>query len=105
MKNINYIWHMIDGTRCYQAMSDLEQRRWQKAVIDQGILFLQQMNPLLNGKYWTFGEFIVQSFVWSQTKEGHEYWSEISKKYVLHDILSPHKKWDKNYWNKPPNIL
>lgn len=93
---------MIDGTRCYQAMSDLEQRRWQKAVITEQSTTI---DFLLNGKYWTFGEFIVQSFVWSQTKEGHEYWSEISKKYVLHDILSPHKKWDKNYWNKPPNIL
>ena len=93
---------MIDGTRCYQAMSDLEQRRWQKAVITEQSTTI---DFLLNRKYWTFGEFIVQSFVWSQTKEGHEYWSEISKKYVLHDILSPHKKWDKNYWNKPPNIL
>lgn len=88
---------MIDGTRCYQAMSDLEQRRWQKAVIDQGMT----MNPLLNGKYWTFREFIGQSFLWDQTNQGHDYWYRISKKYVLHDILSPQKKLG----NKPPDIL
>lgn len=88
---------MIDGTRCYQAMSDLEQRRWQKAVIDQGMT----MNPLLNGKYWTFGEFIGQSFIWGNTNQGHDYWYGISKKYTLHDIMSPQKR----FINKPPNIF
>jgi hypothetical protein len=91
---------MIDGTRCYQAMSDLEQRRWQKAVITEQSTTI---DFLLNRKYWTFGEFIVQSFIWSQTKEGHEYWSEISKKYVLHDILSPHKNFSLTRPLKPFN--
>jgi hypothetical protein len=89
---------MIDGYRCYQAMSDLEQRRWQRLVV-------YRVNFMLNKQWNTFEDFIVNSFTWSETKEGHEYWDGISKKYVLHDILSPQKKLGKNFWDKPPNIL
>ncbi|MBW2472141.1 MAG: hypothetical protein JRE18_08690 [Deltaproteobacteria bacterium] len=85
---------MIDGTRCYNIMTELEQRRWQGAVIYGG-----GINYVLNKKYATFKEFLELSFVWSDTKEGHDYWEEISKKYILHDILSPPKKFNNL---KPP---
>ena len=85
---------MIDGTKCYSVMTELEQRRWQGAVIHGG-----GINYILNKKYATFKDFLGESFVWGDTKEGHEYWEEISKKYILHDILSPPKKFSS--W-KPP---
>ena len=87
---------MIDGTRCYQAMTELEQRRWQKIVIlGQG----GGINYILNRKYNTFKEFLEASFVWDDTKEGYEYWEEVSKKYILHDILSPPKRFSS--WGPP----
>jgi len=85
---------MIDGTKCYSVMTELEQRRWQGAVIHGG-----GINFILNKKYNTFKEFLETSFIWGNTKEGYEYWEEISKKYILHDILSPPKKFTK--WNRP----
>ena len=85
---------MIDGTKCYSVMTELEQRRWQGAVIYAG-----GINYLLIKKYTTFKEFLETSFIWGNTKEGYEYWEEISKKYILHDILSPPKKFSS--W-KPP---
>ena len=91
---------MIDGTRCYNVMSELEQRRWQGAVIYEG-----GINYMLNKQWHTFEDFIVNSFIWAETKEGTEYWDVISKKYILHDTLSPQKKLGKNFWDKPPDIL
>ena len=92
---------MIDGTRCYNVMSELEQRRWQGAVIySEG-----GMNYMLNKQWHTFEDFIVNSFIWAETKEGTEYWDVISKKYILHDTLSPQKKMGKNFWDKPPDIF
>jgi len=85
---------MIDGTKCYSVMTELEQRRWQGAVIYAG-----GINYLLIKKYTTFKEFLETSFIWGNTKEGYEYWEEISKKYILHDILSPPKKFNNL---KPP---
>ena len=85
---------MIDGTRCYQAMTELEQRRWQGAVIYSG-----GINHLLNKKFDTFKDFMEESFIWGNTKEGHQYWEEISEKYILHDMLSPNKKFSNL---KPP---
>jgi hypothetical protein len=81
---------MIDGNRCYSVMSELEQRRWQKAVINEQFT---NINFLLNQKYWTFEEFIGQSFVWEATNQGHDYWEGISKKYIVHDMLSPQKRF------------
>ena len=43
---------MIDGTKCYSVMTELEQRRWQGAVIHGG-----GINFILNKKYNTFKEF------------------------------------------------
>jgi len=91
---------MIDGTRCYNVMSELEQRRWQGAVIYEG-----GINYMLNKQWHTFEDFIVNSFIWAETKEGTEYWDVISKKYILHDTLSPQKKMGKNFWDKPPDIF
>ena len=81
---------MIDGNRCYGVMSELEQRRWQKAVINEQFT---NINFLLNQKYWTFEEFIGHSFVWAATNQGHDYWEGISKKYIVHDMLSPQKRF------------
>lgn len=33
--------------------------------------------PLIEFNYYSFGDFIMQAFVWSDTPEGHEYWSNI----------------------------
>jgi hypothetical protein len=89
---------MIDGTRCYGVMSQLEQRRWQKAVITEQFTTI---DFLLNRKYWTFEEFIGHSFVWVNTNRGHDYWEFISKKYIVHDILSPQKRFGDGMPLKP----
>lgn len=82
---------MIDGGRCYAAMSPLEQRRWQKAVNKEPI----SANFLFNQKFWTFQEFIVYSFTWCETKEGYDYWDWVSNRYILHDLLTPQPRWFK----------
>ena len=85
---------MIDGWRCYEAMNGLEKRRWWKNAKGN-------INDLLNGKWNGFAEFIVSSFVWGSTKEGHDYWVEIAEKYVIHDTLSPHKGFGYRSPRKP----
>lgn len=85
---------MVDGNRCYSIMSDLEKRRWQKAVIKDN----NNNQVLLNGKYWTFKEFIACSFFWLESKDGHDYWEWVSNKYIVHDLLQPQPR----YINPPP---
>jgi hypothetical protein len=89
---------MIDGTKCYSVMNDTEKLRWNHEVLRGGNAF---MSFLLNKKYYTFGEFIGWSFLWAETKHGHDYWQGVSTKYVLHDILSPPNKFN----SKPPEIF
>jgi len=55
---------MIDGTKCYNIMTELEQRRWQGAVIYAG-----GINYILNKKYATFKDFLEASFIWGNTTE------------------------------------
>lgn len=80
---------MIDGGRCYAAMSPLEQRRWQKVVNKEVVA----NSFLFNEKFWTFQEFIMTSFVWFKSKEGHDYWEWVSNRYILHDLLTPQPRW------------
>ena len=85
---------MIDGWRCYEAMNELEKRRWWKNAKGNRTVFL-------NGSWDNFAEFISASFVWEHTKEGQDYWREIAEKYKLHDTLSPHRRFDYRSPRKP----
>lgn len=84
-EKVNYIWYMVGGYRCYSVMSSLEQRRWQRNVHDT--------NKLLNANYWTFSDFIIDSFFWNQTREGFQYWDQVADKYILHDLLTPQPRY------------
>ena len=77
---------MVTGEQCYGAMSDLEQRRWQRNVIKHSDV---PSNTLLGMRYYNFCDFIEMSFDWSDTKEGTQYWGTICEKYKLHDQLNP----------------
>jgi hypothetical protein len=85
---------MINGWRCYEAMNELEKRRWWKNAKGN-------CTVLLNDKWDDFAQFISASFVWEHTKEGQDYWREIAEKYKLHDTLSPHKKFGYRSPRKP----
>jgi hypothetical protein len=78
---------MIDGYRCYGSMSPLEQRRWQRNT------FHTNTKRVLMGEYWTFTDFMIDSFIWSDTKEGFDYWCRVSEKYILHDLLTPQPRY------------
>jgi len=88
---------MIEGYRCYMAMTELEKRRWQKNVHRES----RGVVTLLEEKWDSFDEFISGSFVWGHTNEGHDYWDEVSKRYILHDTLSPHKSFSSKGPPKP----
>ena len=83
---------MIDGWRCYELMNELEKRRWWKNAKGN-------CTVILHRRWDSFAEFIGSSFVWGETKEGHDYWDDVSRKYIAHDILSPHKKFG---YRSPP---
>ena len=87
---------MIDGSRCYAAMSELEKTRWRK---ETGIGSYSKF--CMDRQYDTFEDFIKASFLWSGTKLGHDYWEFVSKRYVLHDILSPVKNFNHDKPRKP----
>ena len=89
---------MISGYRCYQAMTELEQRRWQRNTNREP----NNSVGYMIGRGWdSFYDFISTSFIWSHTKEGSDYWNEVSKKYILHDTLSPPKSFSRNEPPKP----
>jgi hypothetical protein len=90
----------ITGYDCYQAMSELEQRRWQLNVIKRGS-DLVPSNTLLGLSYHNFCDFIEASFGWANTKEGTEYWATICEKYKLHDQLNP----GQYFKTKPPKTF
>jgi len=92
---------MIDGTRCFSVMTETEKVKWEYSVLRLNERVRGYMNFLLNRKYHTFEEFIALSFPWENTKEGYDYWMAVSERYVLHDTLSPQKK----FINKPPEII
>ena len=92
---------MIDGGRCFSVMTETEKVKWESSVLRLNERDRGYMNFLLNRKYHTFDEFIALSFPWEKTKEGYEYWQALSERYVLHDTLSPQKKFN----NKPPEII
>ena len=83
---IKYKYRRISGYDCYQVMSELEQRRWQREVIKRVDV---PSNALLGMKYHNFCDFIGSSFNWDYTKQGTEYWASICEKYKLHDQLNP----------------
>jgi hypothetical protein len=56
---------MVTGYKCYKVMSDLEQRRWQRACRGNQTF-------LLNKNYHNFCDFIEASFSWNQTKQGNQ---------------------------------
>ena len=89
---------MISGYRCYQAMTELEQRRWQRNTNNE---IGNSVGTMLKSDWYDFDDFISASFVWSNTKEGSIYWEEISQKYILHDTLSPHKSFSSKGPPKP----
>jgi hypothetical protein len=80
---------MVTGYDCYKAMTELEQRRWQREVIKHFNVGSTPPNTLLEMRYITFSHFIKSSFIWSETKHGTKYWVNISEKYKLHDQLNP----------------
>lgn len=83
----------LDGWRCYGAMTALEQRRWRNALyaeaertgMDKKVFY----KLTLDAHWETFERFIVNSFIWSHTKEGSDYWIWVANKYILHDLLTP----------------
>ena len=85
---------MVTGYKCYKAMSELEQRRWQRACRGNQTF-------LLNKNYHNFCDFIEASFSWNQTKEGFEYWATLCEKYKLHDQLNP----SPHFKTKPPKTF
>jgi hypothetical protein len=87
---------MVDGYRCYSLMSSLERNRWNKAVTKSITKIPNSF--LLNEKYWTFEDFIGNSFIWSETKEGDDYWLWVSKKYVVHDLLWIQPRWKNKFF-------
>ncbi len=89
---------MVTGEECYKAMTELEQRRWQRNVIKQ---YSVPSNTLFVIKYYNFCDFIESSFDWSATKEGTEYWATICDKYKLHDQLNP----SPHFKTKPPKTF
>ena len=94
---------MVSGEECYQAMSELEQRRWQREVIKQRDLKDVGLpsSILLGMRYHNFCDFIEAGFQWSETKEGTEYWATVCEKYKLHDQLNP----GQYFKTKPPNTF
>ena len=94
---------MVSGEECYQAMSELEQRRWQREVIKQRDLKDVGLpsSILLGMRYHNFCDFIEAGFQWSETKEGTEYWATVCEKYILHDQLNP----GQYFKTKPPNTF
>jgi hypothetical protein len=89
---------MVTGYNCYKAMSELEQRRWQREVIKRADV---PSNTLLGMRYHNFCDFIEAGFQWSETKHGTEYWATICEKYKLHDLLNP----GPYYKTKPPKTF
>lgn len=87
---------MIDGTRCYAAMTSVEQTRWRKETGGG-----DYSKFLMDRKYENFEEFIKASFIWDRTKHGMDYWEYISKKYILHDMLSPKMSFKGSNVRKP----
>tara|TARA_B100001057_G_scaffold498559_1_gene605936 strand:- start:1293 stop:1562 length:270 start_codon:yes stop_codon:yes gene_type:complete len=89
---------MVTGEECYKAMSELEQRRWQRNVIKHSDV---PINYFMGKWYHNFCDFIKMSFGWGQTKEGIEYWSTVCEKYKLHDQLNP----SPHFTTKPPKTF
>ena len=89
---------MVTGEECYKAMSELEQRRWQRNVIKHSDV---PINHFMGKWYHNFCDFIEMSFGWGQTKEGIEYWATICEKYKLHDQLNP----SPHFKTKPPKTF
>jgi len=89
---------MVTGVECYRAMSELEQRRWQRNVIKHSPV---PSNTLFGMRYYNFCDFIESSFDWSITKEGTEYWATVCEKYKLHDQLNP----SPHFKTKPPKTF
>ncbi len=89
---------MISGYRCYQSMTELEQRRWQRNTNKQ---VNNSVGYMLGVEWDNFDEFIGSSFIWGDTNEGAEYWRTISQKYILHDTLSPLKSFSSKGPPKP----
>ena len=89
---------IVTGYNCYKAMTELEQRRWQRNVIKHSPV---PSNTLFGMRYYNFCDFIESSFDWSITKEGTEYWVTVCEKYKLHDQLNP----GQYFKTKPPNTF
>jgi hypothetical protein len=85
---------IVTGYDCYKAMTELEQRRWQRACRGNQTF-------LLNKNYHNFCDFIEASFSWNQTKQGVEYWATVCEKYKLHDQLNPSPRFK----TKPPKTF
>jgi hypothetical protein len=92
---------MVTGYDCYRAMTELEQRRWQREVIKHFNVGNTPPNTLLGMSYHNFCDFIESSFTWSETKEGAEYWSTVCETYKLHDLLNP----GQYFKTKPPKTF
>lgn len=94
---------MVTGYDCYRAMTELEQRRWQREVIKHNNFKVGGLtsNVLLGMSYHNFCDFIESSFTWSETKEGAEYWATVCETYKLHDLLNP----GQYFKTKPPKTF
>jgi len=88
---------MYRGYECYRAMSDMEQIRWKNNVVKAKL----SISHTLLKDYYNFIDFVESSFVWSETKQGNEYWANIAERYKLHDLLTP----TKNFTTKPPKTF
>jgi len=91
---------MVTGYDCYRAMSELEQRRWQREVL-KFVKINTGYKHLLDSNYHNFCDFIESSFNWNNTKHGTWYWANICDKYKLHDQLIP----GEYFKTKPPKTF
>ena len=64
------------GKEFYEYLSGNERVLWDRNV--EHHLY----DTLLYNDYVSFHDFIIQSFVWGATPQGHLYWSEISNREV-----------------------
>ena len=68
------------GKEFYEYLSGNERVLWDRNVesnVDRDLKTI-----LLYSDYASFHDFIIQSFVWGATPQGHLYWSEISNREV-----------------------
>ena len=83
---------MIKGRLFYNIMTSEEQSRWDECVGEVG--GFNHRDHLFNRGFMSFSDFICESFIWSDTRYGHTYWSVICGEHyddkIIIDKLKPY---------------